>query len=134
MPQARIWTFEELQDLINQITIKREASYAYEIRKFHPDGSNITRFALVLRKWRQDTDTGEMGWGEGGEYLLPLKVSASAIIQKCMKMLIDYDEHEDREDFEFLGVKILGPHPQLVLESNWDTPRPPLRMQRLEDL
>lgn len=71
------------------------------------------RHTIRVRKWRRDVDTDEMGEGLGGEYMLPEDVTEGALVLKCMKAIIDYQEHEAREGFTYEGIAVLAPHPNI---------------------
>jgi hypothetical protein len=115
------WTYPELVKLVSRIALVDRPEYSFEVMSYlspGPPGSltGPLRFALRVAKWRKDRDTGEMGMGYGGEYMLPESCSASAVVMKALRALIDYEEHEARECFCFDGERILGPHPVLVEE------------------
>lgn len=60
--------------------------------------------------WRQDTHTGDWGWGAGGRYLIDDKMSTGEAVKKMFVAARDYAEHEVREAFHWRGRRILGPH------------------------
>ncbi len=71
--------------------------------------------------WREDTDTGKMGWGYGGLQYLPDDVTEDAIVKRCFVAVRDYAEHEVREAFTYKGRRVLDPHQSI--ENLWEISR-----------
>lgn len=80
----------------------------------HP-GRPERRFALRIACWRPDSVTGTPAWGYGGEYLLPVCATEQQIVFKAFAAYRDYQEHEAREAFRYVEVRLMGPHPNLRL-------------------
>jgi hypothetical protein len=83
-------------------------------------------YGLYARLWRQDTNTGEWGWGRGGLHIIESSgqvdsPSVSAIVKRCFVAARDYSEHEVREAFTYNGRRVLDPHQSI--ESLWEISR-----------
>lgn len=121
---AKAWNQESLENFLDDVETGDECEI--EVIRYAvvngPNGGN--RFALRVKKWRQDSTTGSYQWGYGGEYMLPTHFSPSALLQKCLKILLDYDEHERRECFRYAGRAVLAPHPNLIAYGSPNIPAP----------
>jgi hypothetical protein len=65
---------------------------------------------MQVHCWRPDTFTGQMDWGRGGKAYLSPWATDSELVQTAFGLLKAYEEHECREAFRFDGVRVFGPH------------------------
>jgi len=87
------------------------------------DGGEI---AIEARLWRQDTDTGEWGWGQGGQHLIDEMMSDDVIAKRFLVAALSYAEHEVREGFRYKGRRIFGPH--MPLQALWEAAEEDVRV------
>lgn len=96
-----LWT--RVTDLSHRIRINREG-YGLSI------GMDDVGIYLMITCFRKDTYTGKASEGQGGRRYLNPRMTDPQIIRVAFSALVAYDEHEDREAFEYDGKRIFGPH------------------------
>lgn len=69
---------------------------------------------IEINHHRPDTHTGQMGVGSGGRRFIPVTADISDIVRMVFGAFLAYQEHEAREAFKFQGVRVFGPHQDLV--------------------
>ncbi len=79
------------------------------------------RFYFQIKCWRKDVITGEMGWGYGGKAYLSPHATDSELLQTLFGLYKGYWEHEARENFEWRGRRVFGPH--ISTEAMWEVAR-----------
>lgn len=79
------------------------------------------RYFFQIQCWREDTITGEMGWGFGGKAYLSEHASDSELIQTAFGLYKGYWEHEARETFVWRERRPFGPH--ISTEALWSVAR-----------
>lgn len=92
------------RDLVADIDYRRDGEWDIVIKL---DGDVPY---IQVRHHRRDIVTGEMGWGAGGKYRLSEYATDSEIVQAVFGLFKAYEEHEVRENFEWRGRRIFGPH------------------------
>ncbi|QDH91660.1 hypothetical protein QDA01_gp29 [Microbacterium phage Cinna] len=76
------------------------------------------RLYLQIECYRRDVITDEMGFGYGGKAYLSPHATDSELIQTMFGLYKGYWEHEARENFEWRGRRVFGPH--ISTEALWD--------------
>lgn len=82
----------------------------YKFRVERLDFGVTDRLFIQATLERPDVDTGEMGTGYGGKYLLSPHMTRGEIVKKCFVAAASFAEHEVREAFTYRGRQVLGPH------------------------
>jgi hypothetical protein len=77
-----------------------------------------SRYYFQIQCWRKDVITGEMGWGHGGKAYLSEHMTDSELVQTAFGLYKGYWEHEARENFEWRGRRVFGPH--ISTEALWE--------------
>lgn len=81
---------------------------------------------------RRDVITGEVGPGRGGKAYPSEHATESEIVQMIFGLYKGYWEHEARENFQWRGRRVFGPH--ISTEALWDVAqRVDVRSQRHEE-
>lgn len=80
-----------------------------------------TRYFLQVKCWRRDAITGEMGMGYGGKAYLSEYASDSELVQTAFGLYKGYWEHEARENFQWRGRRVFGPH--MDVNAVWEVAR-----------
>lgn len=97
--------YQRVISLVDKIKINRDREYHYEV------GEQGGRVWIQVLCARPDTYTGEYGTGRGGmRFLRDSSMSDSEIVRACFAALTAYEDHESREAFTFMGVRVFGPH------------------------
>lgn len=65
---------------------------------------------VQIECYRKDVITGEMGYGYGGKGRPSPEQSDGQIIQMIFGLFLGYWQHEARENFQWKGRRIYGPH------------------------
>lgn len=107
-----------VQSIIKEI---RCGPYEFEV---WPLGQSI--YGLHAMLYRQDSNTGQWGWGFGGVQVLhgngqPDSPSVDNIVKRCFVAARDYSEHEVREAFTYKGRRVFDPHQSV--ENLWEISR-----------
>jgi hypothetical protein len=84
-------------------------------------GRAENEFYVQIKCWREDTITGEMGFGFGGKAWPSVHASDSEIVQMIFGLYKSYWEHEARETFVWRGRRPFGPH--ISTEALWEVAR-----------
>ncbi|QHB37072.1 hypothetical protein QDA00_gp31 [Microbacterium phage Matzah] len=79
------------------------------------------RLYLQIECYRLDVIAQEMGFGYGGKAYLSPHATDSELIQTMFGLYKGYWEHEARENFEWRGRRVFGPH--ISTEALWDVAR-----------
>lgn len=82
------------------------------------DGCAIGRYFIQIECYRRDVITGEMGYGRGGKYHLSEHQTKSEIVQMVFGAYKAYWEHETRENFQYRGRRVFGPH--IDVDAQWE--------------
>jgi hypothetical protein len=76
---------------------------------------------VQIKCLRVDVITGEEDWGFGGKAEPSEFASDNEIIQMIFGLFLSYWTHEARENFEWCGRRIYGPH--MKAEALWTVAR-----------
>ncbi|QDH93321.1 hypothetical protein QC999_gp29 [Microbacterium phage Cressida] len=76
------------------------------------------RLYFQIECYRRDVITDEMGFGYGGKAYLSPHATDSELIQTMFGLYKGYWEHEARENFQWKGRRVFGPH--ISTEALWD--------------
>jgi hypothetical protein len=109
----RLSTIIEDIDLGMNCTIRVGHDEAYDL-----DGADIGRYFIQIQCYRRDVITGEMGFGRGGKYHLSEFQTKSEIVQMIFGAYKAYWEHEARENFQYRGRRVFGPH--IDVDAQWE--------------
>jgi hypothetical protein len=77
---------------------------------FDKDGNPDGPYFVQIRCWRLDVITGEEGYGYSGKGQPSKHATDSEIIQLIFGLYLGYWTHEARENFEWAGRRVFGPH------------------------
>lgn len=117
-------TFEDrLNRIVGDIRLGMNCEVQIGIDKsfFDAEGRPAGRFYFQVKCWRRDVITGEYGWGYGGKAYLSPHSTDSELVQTIFGLYKGYWEHEARENFEYRGRRVFGPH--ISTEALWDIAR-----------
>ena len=98
--------YQRLTDLVDEIDLGMDCTVVIDRDAENEPG----RFYFQIRCWRMDVITKEMGWGYGGKAYLSPHATDSELLQTVFGLYKSYWEHEARENFQWQGVRIYGPH------------------------
>ena len=73
---------------------------------------------VQIQCYRRDVITGEMGFGRGGKGYPSEHATDSEIIQMIFGLYLSYWTHEARENFQWRGRRVFGPH--ISTEALWE--------------
>jgi hypothetical protein len=86
------------------------------------DKENVPgRYYFQIECFRRDVITGEMGYGYGGKAYLSPHMTDSELVQIAFGLFKGYWEHEARENFEWRGRRVFGPH--MDVNAVWEVAR-----------
>ena len=105
---------ERLARIISEIELGMEC----EVRL---GGSDEGRWFVQIMCNRVDVITKVEGWGYGGKAYPSEHASDSEIVQMIFGLYKGYWEHEARENFEWRGRRVFGPH--ISTEAMWEVAR-----------
>lgn len=69
-----------------------------------------TLYFLQLDFTRADRDTGTESTGKARPVLVAKDISEVALVQACLGIILDVEEHEARERFFYGGMRVFDPH------------------------
>lgn len=75
-------------------------------------------FFVQIQCWRKDVITKEMGWGYGGKGWPSPHSTRNEIVQMIFGLYKGYWEHEARENFQYRGRRVFGPH--MDVDAIWE--------------
>lgn len=82
---------------------------------------SLDAFKIQAVLWRKDTNSGNLGWGYGGNHYIAWDATPDAIVKRCFVAARDYSEHEVREAFTYKGRRVFDPHQSI--ENLWEISR-----------
>lgn len=104
-------TFEEAEGIVREVKC---SIFGQDLQfRFEPFDDAPSRWFLQVRAYRPDTEGGEWGMGGGAKEYVSPHSAPDEIVKKCLKLSLEYVEHEIREGFEFGGFRLFGPHIRL---------------------
>lgn len=113
---------ERLTRIVADITLGMDCSVVIgHEQAWDIDGADMSRYFFQIQCWRRDVMTGEMGLGYGGKAYLSPHATDSELIQIAFGLYKGYWEHEARENFQWRGRRVFGPH--ISTEALWEVAR-----------
>jgi len=94
--------------------ILKDVSFANHIFKSE---ETLGGFNIWINAMEKCTFTGEQAMQEGRKWFVSTHCTPSDVVRTAFKAVSTWAEHEAREEFKYKGVRVFGPHYDLVSAS-----------------
>jgi hypothetical protein len=103
-----------LIDIVSDIDLGMECKVVLDRDRAIENG----RYFVQIKCWRKDVITKKWDWGYGGKAYLSPAQTTNEIVQAIFGLFLAYWTHEARENFEWRGRRVYGPH--IAVEALWE--------------
>lgn len=100
---------ERLEEVVADITLADNMAVDVVYDEEADDG----RYYVQIACWRKDVITGVMGMGYGGRVAISPLATRDSMVKSIFAAYLAYVEHEARENFQWRGRRVFGPHIKL---------------------
>ena len=112
--------FEKVHTVANEVQLGMNCQVIIGQDRIQIDAQTSApgRYYYQIECWRKDVITGHMGYGRGGKAYLSEHMTRNELVQCIFGLYQSYWIHEARENFQWRGRRVFGPH--IDTEALWD--------------